>query len=277
MYCEACGQVLAGGDRYCLACGAAVRAPVLSVPIPASAAPLADAELAHARATRLVSPGVTLGEDGVLRWVYELNMWKNPTLLITIWKVLLLAALFPALLVAVLRLTDGDGWPAAASTFAQVGGLVLAVVTGLMLLAYPLVAWLNGGKYCVIFEMDDAGIRHIQMRRQFRRNQVLAFLTVMAGAASGSAQTAGAGLLAGSRRSLYTDFAGVRSVRAIESRQVIHLTSKLVHNQVYAEPADFAFVLAYIQARIKPAAGGTARQQQRRRQPPRSEQAAGRS
>jgi hypothetical protein len=251
MYCETCAQVLSGGDRYCPACGAEVGALVQAAQIPASTA---DAELAHARATRLVSPGVTLGEDGVLRWIYELNMWKNPTLLITLWKVLLLAALFPALLVSILRLTDGDGWAAASHSFVQVGGLVVAVVTGLLLLAYPLVAWLNGGKYCVIFEMDEVGIRHIHMRRQFKRSQVLALLTVIAGAASGSAQTAGAGLLAGSRRSLYTAFADVRSVYAIASRHVVHVASKLVHNQVYAEPADFAFVLAHIKARIKPAA-----------------------
>lgn len=265
MYCETCGQVLAGGDRFCPACGAAVRAPVLTEPTRTSDAPAADPELAHARATRLVSPGVTLGHDGVLRWVYELNMWKNPTLLITIWKVLLLAALFPALLVAVLRLTDGDGWGAAAATFAQVMGLVAAVVTALVLLAYPLVAWLNGGNYCVIFEMDESGIRHIHMQRQFRRNQVLALLTLIAGAASGSAQTAGAGLLAGSRRSLYTAFADVRALRAIAARDVIHLAAKLVHNQVYAEPADFAFVLDYIQARIRPAAGGAQGEHSRRK------------
>jgi hypothetical protein len=254
---------MAGGDHFCPACGAQIHAPAMSAST-ASDEPAADEERAHAGATLLVSPGVTRGHDGVLRWIYELNMWKNPTLVITIWKVMLLAALFPALLTAVLRLTDGDGWNAAATTFAQVGGLIVAITTGLMLLAYPLVAWLNGGKYCVIFEMDDIGIRHIHMRRQFRRNQVLALLTVIAGAASGSAQTAGAGLLAGSRRSLYTAFADVRSLRAIPTREVIHLASRLTHNQVYAEPADFAFVLAHIQARIKPAAGGIRSKQGRK-------------
>lgn len=226
--------------------------PATPAPQPASANDLAvDPELANERATRLASPGVTLGHDGVLRWVYELDMWKNPTLLITIWKVLLLAALMPALLVAVLRVADGDGWVIAAGTFVQVAGLVLAVVTALMLLAYPLVAVLNGGRYCVIFEMDETGIRHIHMQRQFRRNQVVALITVIAGAASGSAQTAGAGLLAGSRRSLYTAFRDVRKVHAISKRNVIHLAAKLKRNQVYAEPADFAFVLGYIEARCK--------------------------
>lgn len=246
MYCETCGQALLAESRFCAACGAAVLLPAAITPTAITAA---DPEVAHQQATRLVSPGVTLGEDGVMRWVYELNMWKNPTLLITIWKLLLLAALVPALLVAVLRLVDGDGLSAALGTFAQVGGLVAVVVTALMLMAYPLVALINGGKYCVIFEMDDVGIRHIQMQRQFRRNQVLALLTVLAGAASGNAQSMGAGVLAGSRRSLYTAFRDVREVKPIERRQVIHLRSKLVRNQVYAEPADFAWVLKNIEAR----------------------------
>lgn len=250
MYCEKCGQVMTAGSRFCESCGAPVHAP--AAPRPVSVA--ADPERAHQQATRLASPGVTLGQDGVLRWVHELNMWKNPTVLITVWKVLLLSALAPALLVAVLRIFDGDGLSAALNTLAQVFGIVAAVVTGLMLLAYPLVAILNGGRYCVIFEMDGVGIRHIQMRSQFRRSQVLAALTVLAGAMSGSVQAAGAGVLAGARRSMYTAFSDVRSVRAIENRHVIHLASKLARNQVYADPADFAFVLQHIAAHCKPSA-----------------------
>jgi len=250
MYCEKCGQVVTAGSRFCESCGALV--PTSAAPRAVSAA--ANPEREHQQATRLVSPGVTLGLDGVLRWVYELNMWKNPTVLITVWKVLLLSALAPALLVAALRVFDGDGMSAALSTLAQVFGMIAAVVTGLMLIAYPLVAMLNGGKYCVIFEMDESGIRHIQMRSQFRRNQVLAALTVLAGAMSGSVQAAGAGVLAGARKSMYTAFSDVHSVRAIEKRHVIHLASKLAQNQVYAEPADFAFVLQHIAAHCRPSA-----------------------
>ncbi len=50
-------------------------------------------EAAYRESAHRVSPGVLSGEDGVLRWVYEMNMWKNPTLVITIWKVLLLCAM----------------------------------------------------------------------------------------------------------------------------------------------------------------------------------------
>ena len=256
MYCEKCGKALAAGSHFCEFCGAVVAAHI--APQPQRVEP--DPERAFQQATRLVSPGVTLGLDGVLRWVYELNMWRNPTVLITVWKVLLLSALAPALLVAVLAVFDGDGISAALGIFWQIFGLLAAVVTGLMLLAYPLVAIINGGKYCVIFEMDASGIRHIQMQSQSQRNQVLAAITLLAGAMSGSAQAAGAGVLAGARKSMYTAFRDVRSVRVIEKRHVIYLASKLAQNQVYAEPADFAFVLQHITAHCKPSVRRAMRQ-----------------
>lgn len=249
MKCSHCGQSLPPDSRFCERCGAVVMSnPQQGI----QANP--DAEEAYERATRLVSPGVTLGQDGVMRWVHELNMWKNPSLVITIWKVLLLASMVPALLVAALRLVDGDGLAAALVSLLQVSGLVAAIVTALMLFAYPLVAVLNGGRYCVIFEMDKLGISHIHMQRQFRRNQVLAMLTAMAGALAGSPQAAGAGLLAGSRRSLYTAFSDVRAIEPIARRSVIHLATRMTRNQVYAAPEDFDFVLRHIASRCRPAA-----------------------
>jgi len=250
MHCTHCGQPLASESRFCERCGAAVEGSRLAQ---GGEAASRDAEAAHDQATRLVSPGITLGADGAMRWVYELNMWRNPTVLITVWKVLMLSALLPALLVGFLRLVDGDGAGAAVGSFLQIGALVAVIVTALMLLAYPLVALINGGRYCVIFEMDQTGIRHIHLRRQFRRNQALAMLTVLAGALSGSAQTAGAGLLAATRRSLYTAFSDVRAVESVPHRQVIHLATRLSRNQVYAAPADFDFVLRHIAAHCKPA------------------------
>lgn len=209
-----------------------------------------DPEAAFRRSTRRVAPGVLAGDDGVLRWIYEMNMWKNPTLVVTIWKVLLLCAMAPAVLILLLGIIEGSGIASAFFAFLKVGGLVAAVVTGLMLLAYPLVAWMNGGKYCVIFEMDEDGVNHIQMARQFDRSRALSAITVLAGIAAGNPGTAGAGLLAGSRKNLYSDFRKVRKVRVNEGRSVIYLDERLSRNQVYAEPADFPFVRDHILRRV---------------------------
>lgn len=198
-----------------------------------------------------VSPGLIMGGDGILRWAYEMNMWKNPTLVITIWKVLLLAALAPALLIFFLNL--GDGFGSAILVFVKIMSIVAGIVTGLMLLAYPLVAILNGGKYCVIFEMDDKSVKHIQMQKQFKKNQVLSMLAVLAGVMTGNIQATAAGILAGSNQSLLSSFEKVRSISVNEKRHVIYVNEKLSHNQVYADSADFAFVTNAIINRCKKA------------------------
>ena len=194
---------------------------------------------------------MVLGGDGILRWVYEMNMWKNPTLVITIWKVLLLAALAPAILVFFLNLGDGNGIGSAFLAFVKIMGIVFGVVTGLLLLAYPLVAVLNGGIYCVIFEMDDKSVKHIQMQKQFKKNQVLAMIVSLAGVMTGNIQTTAAGMLAGSKQSSLSSFEKVKSITVNEKRHVIYVNEKLSHNQVYADSADFAFVSNTIISRCK--------------------------
>ena len=200
-----------------------------------------------------VSKGVIKDSSGVFRWAYEMNMWKNPTLVITAWKVMFLAALFPALLMFILALVDGDGIIAALDVFIRVLGLVFAVVTGLLLLAYPLVAFINGGKYCVVFEMDDYRVKHIQMQKQFNKSQVLSMIVVLAGALAKSPQTSGAGLLAGAKQSLLSNFDQVKTIVVKEKRNVIYLNESLTRNQVYADAADFSFIRDHIISRCKKA------------------------
>ncbi len=227
MICPKCGQQLPEDSRFCEHCGAPVGET------------RANTE-SHQHSHQQVSPGVVMGEDGILRWVYEMNMWKNPTLVITIWKVLMLAALAPALLIFFLTLEDGIG--SAFLAFFQIMGIVAGIVTVLMLLAYPLVAIMNGGKYCVMFEMDDTHVKHIQMPKQFQKSQVLALIVSLAGAMAGNMQAAGAGMLAGSKQSSVSRFEKVKSITVNEKRNVIYVNEKLSHNQVYADSADFAFV-----------------------------------
>lgn len=239
MTCTKCGQEYSEGSRFCKNCGAPVGEE------------LPKREAVDQHPNQQVSPGVVMGGDGVLRWVYEMNMWKNPTLVITIWKVLLLAALAPALLVFFLNLGDGIG--SAFLAFSKIMGIVFGVVTGLLLLAYPLVAMMNGGIYCVIFEMDDTSVKHIQMQKQFKKNQVLAMIVILAGVMTGNIQATAAGMLAGAKQSSLSSFEKVKSITVHEKRHVIYVNEKLSHNQVYADSADFAFVSNTIIGRCKKA------------------------
>jgi hypothetical protein len=180
-----------------------------------------------------------------------MNMWKNPTLVITIWKVLLLAALAPALLVFFLNLGDGIG--SAFFAFIKVIAIVASIVTLLMLLAYPLVSILNGGRYCVMFEMDDMSVKHIQMQKQFQKSQLLSMVVILAGVVTGNIQATAAGILAGSKQSSISSFEKVKSITVFEKRHVIYVNEKLTRNQVYAESGDFSMICDYIISHCKKA------------------------
>lgn len=192
--------------------------------------------------------GLLAGGDGVIRWTYDMNMWKNPTLLITTAKVLLLAASVPVLLAVILALVE-SGIRESLHTLLVVSAYVFGIMLVLLAFAYPLIAILNGGKYCVVFEMDDEGVKHIQMEKQFSKSQVLSMLTVLAGMASGSPQTAGAGLLAGAKRSSYSSFSKVKTIVARPRRNVIFVNESLNRNQVYAAAADYTKILEHIVSR----------------------------
>jgi len=237
MICSKCAQNNPEGSRFCENCGAS-----LEIESPSGAA-------TRQAASQQVSPGIIKGEDDILRWVYEMNMWKNPTLVITIGKVLLLAALVPALLTFFLTLSDGLG--VAILMSCQIMAIVAVFVGPLMLLAYPLVALINGGKYCVIFEMDENSIKHIQMQSQYQKNQVLQMLVVLGGAMAGNVQTTAAGMLAGSKQSLLSSFDKVKTITVNEKRHVIYVNEKLTRNQVYANPEDFGFVRDYLISHCK--------------------------
>ena len=181
------------------------------------------------------------GADGVLRWTYEMSFWRNPALFITVIKVLLLASLFPLLLTGAITLFE-SGLMASLRVMGSALTIVLPALLVLGSLAYLVVALLNGGRYCVVFEMDDHSVNHTQMHKQFQKNQVLAFLTVLAGAAAGSPQTAGAGLLAGSKQSSTSTFSKVKSIVIHPRRHVIYVNEAFNKNHVYAPPAFYETV-----------------------------------
>lgn len=200
-----------------------------------------------------LGPGLYKGADGIIRWNYEMNMWKNPTILITVWKVLLIGGSVPILLVTILTLIE-EGFAEAMSVFGMMAVIIIAIVTGLAVIAYPIVALSYGGVYQVVFEMDDVGVKHIQMDKQYDKAKVLSMITVLAGIAGGSPGTVGAGLLAGSKKSSYSKFSKVKKVVLKPGRRVIYVNQSVERNQIYAGPENFDQIAAYITDRCKKAA-----------------------
>ena len=121
---------------------------------------------------------VTLCPDGKYRWVFEVPMLKNPSILYDVYKVLGIS--FGVVwLLNVLLIGCEDGFSLEnlwGSTYVLLAvALVLAVIA---LIAYVIVAWCYGWKYVVLFTMDEKEIVHQQMPRQVKKAQILGALTI---------------------------------------------------------------------------------------------------
>ena len=75
---------------------------------------------------------------------------------------------------------------------------------------------------------------------------MLGLITALAGIASKSLTATGIGLTAAARNSSTSEFVHIKSVKSFPRRHVIKISQGLDHNQVYAEGADYDFVLEYI-------------------------------
>ena len=196
-----------------------------------------------------MSENIKKSDDGTYRWVYEFNMLKNPIILLTVLKIFLLVLVGMWVVFGLFRIGN-DGFVGA--FVAQTKELLIPamILFGLSIVAYIILACIYGWKYCVLFEMNETGIRHIQMEKQYKKAQAIGWLTAMAGAAAGKPGMAGTGLLAATKNEQATEFGKVKRMRSFRAFHTIKLDSLLNHNQIYAEPKDFDFVLEYISKRI---------------------------
>ena len=193
-----------------------------------------------------ISENITLCADGKYRWQYDVNLFKNTTVLFLILKIFLIpfAAIFVFVNVIDILKWGFDSFLSNLKIF----GLVFLVLIAVVFISYLIYAAIMGGKYSVIFEMDEKGINHRQIPSQAKKAKKIAGLTAAGGAASGSLSTIGIGIAA-SRTEMYSEFSKVKRIKVYPRKNLIKLNETLEHNQVYAADADFEFVKNYISER----------------------------
>ena len=196
-----------------------------------------------------MSGDIKKSDDGTYRWVYEFNMLKNPMILLTVLKIFLLVLVGMWIIFSILRIGN-DGFFGAFAAQTKELLIPALILFGLSILSYIILACIYGWKYCVLFEMNETGIRHIQLEKQYKKAQALGWLTAMVGAAAGKPGAAGAGLLAATKNEQATEFSKVKRMRVFRAFHTIKLDSLLNHNQIYVESVDYDFVLDYISKRI---------------------------
>ena len=250
MFCKNCGQPVPEWARFCENCGTPVNeAPAGSTPAGGAAG---DIESGEDITGRKVTENIYLCPDGKYRWIYEYRMLRNPAVLITVMKVLLLSLGIVMGFSLIVSLVSGDFRYWTGSDFLSFLRMFLIILLGMLVLgviSYLILAAVYGWSYQVLFTMDEEGVEQKQMKKDFKKAQAVGWLSAAAGLAAGSAGGIGAGLLAASRDSSSSAFRQVRKVKVVRRRHVIYLNQMLEHNQVYAEEADFDFVEGFIKER----------------------------
>ena len=196
------------------------------------------------------SKNISMCPDGKYRWVYELDMYKSSAIIKELWRVLLITGALVLIILFGINIMDGDLMETL-QFVAQAAAILFGIFLVLSIVGYLIFAYIIGGKYCVVFEMDEGGINHKQHPKHVKKAQLIGALTVLAGAGTGNLGTAGTGILAAARTTLYTGFDDVKEVEILPKEHLIRLNETLNRNQVYAADEDFAFVANYIRARCR--------------------------
>lgn len=189
---------------------------------------------------------VTLFPDGKFRWVFELNMLKNYSILFDLWKVfgitigiLVVFAFFMLLFSGNLDLDSIKGL-----------GIGILITAGIMfvlsIVGYFFYAATSGWKYVVLFIMDDQQVIHQQMPKQVKKAHAIGALTILAGLISGRPGTIGTALLAQSRTSMTSSYDSVKKLIPQRGMNLIKVNETLEKNRVYVCDEDFDFVYQYL-------------------------------
>ena len=197
-----------------------------------------------------VSENIYICPDGKYRWVYELDMLKNPIILFTIWQALGISILIMAFILFLIELFDGNvkNWIDGFLLTPELP-IIAGVILLLSLIGYAIVAIMYGWKYMVLFEMDENGIVHNQMQKEFKKPEAMSWLTIMAGFVAGNPATMGAGILSATKTASSSSFKNVKKVIPKKRLHTIYVNEILEKNQIYVDDDDFDFVCYFITKR----------------------------
>ena len=196
------------------------------------------------------SKNIMMCPDGKYRWVYELNMYRSSVIIKEVWRAMLIAGMIVLAFLFVINIMDNDLMEAL-EFVAQVAAILFSIFLVLSIIGYLVFAFIIGGKYCVVFEMDETGVNHKQHEKHVKKVQLIGAITSLAGAAGGNLGTMGTGVLAAARTSMYSNFDDVKELEILPKQHLVRLNESLSRNQVYADDEDFVFVANYIKTNCR--------------------------
>ena len=190
---------------------------------------------------------VTLYDDGVYRWSYDMDMWQNRFMLRLVMK--LLGIICGGVVILVFALL-GPKYLTPMALCIALGSV--AGLFALTFLIYAVCAWVMKGVYHLRFEMDESAVALVQSDATRERNGVLAAVAMLAGIAAGKSGEAfrlSTSLNAANTVGI-TAFSAITRVRTYPQDDVIALREWFGLNQIFVDREDYAYVLDYIRERI---------------------------
>ena len=235
-YCIKCGAALPDDADFCSECGTKVE----SAAAPVKGAKDQDQEYGSIK-------NVIHCKDGKYRWVYENNLFKDPYVLLILWKIFGGIILAGGIIFFIIELFGDHKY----MEVLKMVGIMAGIFFVLTILGYLLYAAIMGGKVCVVYTMDDRTILYEQQARQAKKAKIIADLTVLAGALTGNLTTIGIGLTSARRTKMQTSFEGTKKLTAAPNKDLIKMDSPMDHNRIYCDKEDFNFVWNYIKSRCE--------------------------
>ena len=191
---------------------------------------------------------VTLCDDGVYRWSYDMDMWHNRFMLRHVLTIVCAMSVLVSLtMLAAFGLNRVSPRLAALLFIIPMGALSAPT-----LLIYLICALAMRGNYHLRFEMDENKIVLVQTAETENRNRVLTTVSTVAGIAAGQRNKAyrvNATLRAADSVGT-TAFADVTRVRLFPDDDVIDLWEWFGMNQIYVPREDYALVRDFMLARV---------------------------
>ncbi|SEM85168.1 hypothetical protein SAMN04487902_10474 [Prevotella sp. ne3005] len=189
---------------------------------------------------------VTLFPDGNYRWVYEVKMLTNPTILFDVYKVLGISFGVVWLFMLLINGCEGNLTLGSIWEFSYGFLVLMAVFVVIGIVAYFIVAWVYDWKYVVLYTLNEKEVIHQQMPRQAKKAQVLGALTAMVGGLAGKSGVVGAGLLTASKTSSISKLADVAHLIPNRRRNLIKVNQLFNRNRIYVPDEDFDFVYDFL-------------------------------
>ena len=166
------------------------------------------------------SKNIMMCPDGKYRWVYELDMYKSSVIIKEVWRAMLIAGVIVLAFLFVINIMDNDLMETL-QFVVQTATILLGIFLVLSIIGYLIFAFMIGGKYCVVFEMDEEGINHKQHQKHVKKAELIGAITALAGMAGGNLSTVGTGVLAAARTSMLTYFDDVKELEILPKEHLI--------------------------------------------------------